>query len=260
VSWDEEFIRYYRKLEEDQHAWNKLNPLTRRLYDFIDPQSRDNETLELNSKAPWDFKRLHSLGFKTVLNAESTGAQTVTLYRNEHGRYFIRIGGGCVVYADALYGPFEHTEQEFRWPEAQAKAQSEPAPKSPVVSPERDALFLAIAENRKDKVYTLIKNYPDVVNQAGADSTTALILAATLNRTEIAGLLLEAHADPDRADARGFTALMFAVINKNKDLVRQILRYKPNLTAKNNEGYSAADYVKLLGWQREFETLKGLKP
>ncbi len=46
--------------------------------------------------------------------------------------------------------------------------------------------------------------------------------------------------------------LMWAVLNKNENVVRLLPRYKPNLAAKNDMGYSVADYVKLLGWEREF--------
>jgi hypothetical protein len=249
MNWDDEFIRYYRKLEQNPHAWEKINLLTDSFYVFI--ESQNDETINLKPNAHWGFKRLHSLGYKTVLNPDTTGAITVILYRNELGQYFIRFSGGCVVYSDKLYGPFKHSEKEFPWP----LAKDEIEPGTPVVSPDRDTLSLAIAQNQIEKVRSLIKSHPVVLDQADSQSATALVLAASLNRTEIACLLLEAHADFDRPDARGFTALMYSVINKNEELVRSILRYKPNLAARNKNGQTVMDYVKLLGWEKEFERL-----
>ena len=82
---------------------------------------------------------------------------------------------------------------------------------------------------------------------------SALMLAAAEGHVEVAGILLEAGADPDKqahatslatrknADhpTGGFTALMWAARNGNEAMVRRLVKGGANLNLKNGDGASA---------------------
>jgi ankyrin repeat protein len=84
-------------------------------------------------------------------------------------------------------------------------------------------------------------------------NATALMWASAEGHVEVAGLLLEAGADPDKqahvttltqrknADhpTGGFTALMWAARNGNEAMVRRLASGKANLNLKNGDGASA---------------------
>ncbi len=72
-------------------------------------------------------------------------------------------------------------------------------------------------------------------NEALPDGTPALTLAAYSGHGPLAALLLEKGADPNAA-AVGYTALHAAVLRRDIDLVRTLLKFKANPNARMTKG------------------------
>ncbi len=72
-------------------------------------------------------------------------------------------------------------------------------------------------------------------NETMPDGTPALTLAAYSGHTGVATLLLEKGADPNAA-AVGFTALHAAVLRRNIELVRTLLKFKADPSVRMTKG------------------------
>jgi ankyrin repeat protein len=72
-------------------------------------------------------------------------------------------------------------------------------------------------------------------NETLPDGTPALTLAAYSGHTGVATLLLEKGADPNAAEI-GFTALHAAVLRRDVALVRTLLKFKANPSARMTKG------------------------
>ena len=100
-------------------------------------------------------------------------------------------------------------------------------------------------------------------------NATALMWAAAEGHVEVAGLLLEAGADPNKQAAvtsltqrknadhptGGFTALMWAARNGNEAMVRRLAAGGANLNLKNGDGASA---TMIAIWNDRFDMAKTL--
>jgi len=125
------------------------------------------------------------------------------------------------------------------------------------------------------EVQELMKQNPDVINQINENGFSPLILACYRGNTTVADFLidnvkdvnyksregtalaglaikynkdlvehlLKKKADPDIADATGYTPLFWAVKAGNKDLVQQLLTYKADKTKKDSMGMTPFEYA-----------------
>ena len=84
-------------------------------------------------------------------------------------------------------------------------------------------------------------------DHANVVGSTALILAAQANRTDVAMLLLEAGANAALANAQGETALIAAAFNANAALARVLLDRKAPPDAGDATGKSAIVYAAARG-------------
>ncbi|WP_454047488.1 ankyrin repeat domain-containing protein [Chryseobacterium sp. Marseille-Q8038] len=125
------------------------------------------------------------------------------------------------------------------------------------------------------EVQELMKQNPDIINQTNENGFSPLILACyrgntgvadflidnvkdvnykSREGTALAGLaikynkdlvehLLKKKADPNIADATGYTPLFWAVKSGNKELIEQLLRYKADKTKKDSMGMTPFEYA-----------------
>ncbi|WP_185289403.1 ankyrin repeat domain-containing protein [Chryseobacterium lactis] len=125
------------------------------------------------------------------------------------------------------------------------------------------------------EVTELMKQNPDIINQVNENGFSPLILACYRGNTEVAkylidhvkdlnykskegtalaGLavkynkdlverLLKKKADPNIADATGYTPLFWAVKFGNKELVELLLQYKADKTKKDSMGMTPFEYA-----------------
>lgn len=87
------------------------------------------------------------------------------------------------------------------------------------------------------------------VNTSDIKGESPLIKAAKMNITNIYDTFIALEADFDVQDRLGNTALMYAVLNGNADLVQQLLDGNPDRRLKNKAGQTAYDLAKQ--WQKE---------
>lgn len=125
------------------------------------------------------------------------------------------------------------------------------------------------------EVKELMKGNPDIINQTNENGFSPLILACYRGNTEVAqylidqvkdvnyksqegtalaGLsvkynrdlverLLKKNADPNIADATGYTPLFWAVKFGNKELIELLLKYKADKTKKDSMGMTPFEYA-----------------
>lgn len=125
------------------------------------------------------------------------------------------------------------------------------------------------------EVKELMKQNPDIINQTNENGFSPLILACYRGNTEVAqylidhvkdlnykshegtalaGLaikynkdlverLLKKNADPNIADATGYTPLFWAVKFGNKELIELLLKYKADKTMKDSMGMTPFEYA-----------------
>lgn len=102
------------------------------------------------------------------------------------------------------------------------------------------------ADGRAPIAALLLAHGANVNAAAGHHGGAALHRAVIHGDADLASLLLENGADPDRQDRSGKTPLHHAVA-KNRRLVALLLAYAPNLTLESREGESPAQYARRLG-------------
>ncbi|ROI01177.1 ankyrin repeat domain-containing protein [Chryseobacterium sp. G0240] len=137
------------------------------------------------------------------------------------------------------------------------------------------SIFDIARQGTVDEVKALMKQNPDIINQPNENGFTPLILACYRGNTEVAkflidhvkdvnyqskegtalaGLsvkynkeliesLLKKNADPNIADATGYTPLFWAVKFGNKELVELLLRYKADKSKKDSMGMTPFEYA-----------------
>lgn len=73
------------------------------------------------------------------------------------------------------------------------------------------------------KINNLFSRLPSAINY------TPLLFAAEHNHTDTVETLLKRHARVNDCDQKDQSALVFAALNRNKDMVKIILRYEPEI-------------------------------
>jgi ankyrin repeat protein len=103
----------------------------------------------------------------------------------------------------------------------------------------------------------LLKNGADVKAAArNAQKVTAMHAGATRGDAEIVKMLLEAGADPNAQQERGFVPLHSAAANGNVPVVQLLLQHGARADAKADDGKTPADMAADRGHKDLAETLK----
>ncbi len=102
-------------------------------------------------------------------------------------------------------------------------------------------LILATYINNEAIVVFLVKKIKDI--NYNTISGTALTAASYKGFTKIVEILLKNNANPNIADAKGTTPLIYATISENIDIIKLLIAYKVNKTHKDQKGNSALEYA-----------------
>ena len=84
---------------------------------------------------------------------------------------------------------------------------------------------------------------------------TPLMAAIVKGNKEIAEVLVKHNADVSMTDASGNSALIYAVLFKQYDLIPLLLKAKADVHAKDIRGNSSLDYAKISGDEKLVELL-----
>ena len=100
-------------------------------------------------------------------------------------------------------------------------------------------LHLSLFSGDEPTVRAVLERRPDL--EAGARGTTAkdvkpIHTAAFVRNVKLAEVLIDAGADVNSREARGFTALHAAAENKDTEMVRMLLRRGADPTARDDKG------------------------
>lgn len=115
--------------------------------------------------------------------------------------------------------------------------------------------------------FAIVNEYPDVVKaliEAGAEVNwedtkgwTPLTYGVYRGNVEIVHLLLDAEADPNHADMNGDTILIHAVRSRNAAVVGEVLKKASNINHSNNDGMTALDHAEQIGMEEISRLLRG---
>jgi ankyrin repeat protein len=86
------------------------------------------------------------------------------------------------------------------------------------------------------RLQEIVENHDININHKAKDGATPLLLAISLNKTEIAQLLISYGADINIADEDGITPLHLAVQSENLNLVEYLLKNGADFNLKTNNG------------------------
>jgi uncharacterized protein len=108
------------------------------------------------------------------------------------------------------------------------------------------ALILAVNNNKPDAAKILLENHADP-NVKVRENSYLIIEASYVGQNEIVDLLIQHHADINKRkqDGSGLTALMFACIRGNKEIVRKLIdsNGSVDVDAKSSNNSTALDYA-----------------
>ena len=105
------------------------------------------------------------------------------------------------------------------------------------------ALILAATENKTEMVKAILSR-TEKVNYKNAAGVSALIAAAAANNTEIVKMLLEKKADVNSRDNSGTTPLMIAAELANIEILKLLMDKGADVSLKNNKGETAMTLAK----------------
>jgi uncharacterized protein len=116
-----------------------------------------------------------------------------------------------------------------------------------------DALAIAAVDNDLETLKAVLAGGADPNVKIGFDNGSALISASQLGFVEIVRALIEAKADVDHANSRGWTALITTVAlgNGDKDhaaIVDALIKAGANADIKDGSGRKAIDYARARGY------------
>ncbi|HEU4497015.1 MAG TPA: ankyrin repeat domain-containing protein [Flavobacterium sp.] len=115
-------------------------------------------------------------------------------------------------------------------------------------------LILACYRGNNEVAKLLAKNVKDI--NAGSGMGTALMAATVKGNVEMAKFLLENKADPDRTDANGTTALIYAVQFSSPEIIKLLLAHKADKAKTDNSGKTAFEYAAFTGNETIINLLK----
>lgn len=109
----------------------------------------------------------------------------------------------------------------------------------------RNSLFYMLRKQNdaRDMCNEFIKRGINV-NEADYNGCTPLMEAVNKNKGDIVDILLQARADVNRTnDKDGNTVLHYSIINSNKEILKKLMLYKPDITIKNKNGESPLEMI-----------------
>merc|ERR1711879_84835 len=126
------------------------------------------------------------------------------------------------------------------------------------VQPSEAAAFRKVVRaGNITEIRTFLVAKPNLVDACDTKGNTPLMLAAEGAGAEVvAGVLLEANADPDACNSSGMTALMWAARHRRMEMVKALLSAGAAEDTKSSSGWRARDLAKMLGHQDVVALLK----
>ncbi len=115
--------------------------------------------------------------------------------------------------------------------------------------------FGAIQSGEKDRIETLLKLHPELVNGKDPRGFTSLIFAAYFDKKEIVQTLLEYNASIDDTDSSGNTALIGVAFKGNTDLAKLLIQHGAAVNAQNNLGYTPLIFAAMYGQTKMVQLL-----
>jgi hypothetical protein len=124
-----------------------------------------------------------------------------------------------------------------------------------------DILAIATLNNDPEMLKVGLAGGADAKATTGFDDGSALITAAHLGFVEIVRALIEGHAILDHTNARGWTALITAVVLGNGDsnhtaTVDALVKAGADVTIKDRDGKSALDYARSRGYSEMIHSME----
>lgn len=116
------------------------------------------------------------------------------------------------------------------------------------------ALVLATYKNNNSVARFLIENGANIDQSSKMGSP--LMAAVVKGNNEIALLLIQKKANVNQVDANGTTALLYATMFKNYELVSELVKNGADPETKDNRKNSAIDYALLANDDKLMELLK----
>jgi hypothetical protein len=116
-----------------------------------------------------------------------------------------------------------------------------------------DVLSIATINNDIETLKTALAAGANARAAVGRDGGSALISAAQLGFVDIVRALIEAKADIDHVNGRGWTALITAVVLGNGDkqhtqTVEALVAARADGDIKDHQGKTAIDYARARGY------------
>lgn len=116
-----------------------------------------------------------------------------------------------------------------------------------------DILSIAAINNDAEMLKTALAAGANARAVTGRDGGSALLTAAQLGFVDIVRALIEAKADIDHVNGRGWTALITAVVlgNGSKqhiDIVEALVAARADADVKDRQGKNALDYARARGY------------
>ncbi|ORX86514.1 ankyrin [Anaeromyces robustus] len=118
-------------------------------------------------------------------------------------------------------------------------------------------LFLLSAMVEPSLIKNIVEKDPEIIHSVNPNGKeNALILATKLHRKDSIQILLQYPIPIDYQDELGNTALYYAIEGNDIHIVKILRSNHADMNIKNNEGISALDYAKSLGYHYMLNILK----
>ena len=109
--------------------------------------------------------------------------------------------------------------------------------------PSIDDFMSIIAEDKLTEVKLALKAEPKLLQEPLGRGNTSLHIAAYYGSNKVINYLLEQNVNLDRQNEKGQTALHFAVMRENFDIIALLVSNKADITLEDNDGYTAEGYI-----------------
>lgn len=121
----------------------------------------------------------------------------------------------------------------------------------------RNSLFYMLKKQNdvREMCSELIKRGINV-NDGDFNGYTPLMESVNKNKGDIVEILLQAKADVNRVnDKDGNTAIHYAIMNSNKEILNKLMSYNPDITIKNKSGESPLEIISKTQKSAEFVSI-----